>query len=80
VQVAVSELEYVIQEMQSGEQDEIEGHLRIKSPTTLTLLYIGAILARFQACHPRVSLDIVLADRPLNPAEEGFDGPPSPAS
>lgn len=54
-------------------RDELEGPLRIKAPTTLTALYLGDILAGFQNRHPRISMDIVLTDRPLNPAEEGFD-------
>ena len=45
----------------------------LKIPTTLAVPYHGTILGRFQAQHPRVSLDVVLADRPLNPVEEGFD-------
>lgn len=73
VQVAVAELDGVLEEIRRGERGEVEGHLRVKAPTTLTLLYVGAVLARFQAAHPRISLDIVLADRPLNPVEEGFD-------
>jgi DNA-binding transcriptional LysR family regulator len=52
---------------------ELEGALRIKAPTTLSILYLGAMLASFQRLHPRIVLDIVLTDRPVNPAEEGFD-------
>lgn len=72
VRAAVAELEEVLLEMARPRRD-LEGHLRVKVPTTLTILYLGAILARFQAEHPRLSLDVVLADRPLNPIEEGFD-------
>ena len=53
--------------------DEQEGLVRIKAPTSLAVLYVGEILRRFQALHPKVSLDIVLTDRALNPAHEGFD-------
>ncbi len=52
---------------------ELEGPLRVKAPTTLSILYIGAMLAAFQRMNPRVVLDVVLTDRPVNPAEEGFD-------
>jgi DNA-binding transcriptional LysR family regulator len=52
---------------------ELEGPLRIKAPTTLSILYLGAMLASFQVRHPKIVLDIVLTDRPVNPTEEGFD-------
>lgn len=72
VQSAVAELDEVLTGMARAGVD-LEGHLRIKMPTTLTILYLGAIVSQFQFKHPRVSLEIVLADRPLNPVEEGFD-------
>lgn len=72
VQSAVAELDEVLTGMARAGVD-LEGHLRLKMPTTLTILYLGAIVSRFQFKHPRVSLDIVLADRPLDPIEEGFD-------
>jgi DNA-binding transcriptional LysR family regulator len=72
VRAAVAELDEVLAEMARPRRD-LEGHLRVKVPTTLTVLYLGTILGRFQAQHPRVSLDVVLTDRPLNPVEEGFD-------
>jgi DNA-binding transcriptional LysR family regulator len=51
----------------------IEGHLRIKAPTTVTSLFLGGLLSDFQVEHPGVSLEIVLLDRSVNPLEEGFD-------
>ncbi len=51
----------------------IEGHIRIKIPTTLGVLRLGALLQEFMAAQPLISLDVVLADRSVNPAEEGFD-------
>jgi DNA-binding transcriptional LysR family regulator len=54
-------------------RDDLEGPLRIKAPTTLAVLYVGDILARFQIRYPKVTMDIVLTDRPLNPLHEGFD-------
>lgn len=53
--------------------DGIEGHLRIKAPTTFGILHLGRILAEFQTAHPRVTVEIVLVDRSANPVEEGFD-------
>jgi len=51
----------------------IEGHLRIKGPTTITSLYLGALFSEFQADNPRVTVEVVLMDRSVNPLEEGFD-------
>ena len=50
-----------------------EGHLRIKCPTTLAVLYFGEMISDFQLTHPKVSIDLVLMDRSVNPVEEGFD-------
>ena len=51
----------------------VEGQLRIKSPTTVTAVCIGALLSEFQVRHPAVSVDLVILDRSVNPLEEGFD-------
>ena len=53
--------------------DRIEGHLRIKCPTTLTILNFGEIITDFQSAHPGISVEIVLIDRSVNPVEEDFD-------
>jgi DNA-binding transcriptional LysR family regulator len=52
---------------------EIDGHVRIKGPTTITSLYLGALLSEFQVNNPRVTLEVVLMDRTVNPLEENFD-------
>jgi DNA-binding transcriptional LysR family regulator len=52
---------------------EIDGHLRIKGPTTITSLYLGALFGEFQVINPRVTLEVVLMDRSVNPLEENFD-------
>lgn len=52
---------------------EIEGHIRIKIPTTLGVLRLSDLLNRFLQQQPMISLDVVLADRSVNPIEEGFD-------
>lgn len=52
---------------------EIEGHIRIKIPTTLGVLRLSELLNRFMQQQPMISLDVVLADRSVNPIEEGFD-------
>ncbi|MBI0535900.1 LysR family transcriptional regulator [Roseomonas sp. KE2513] len=72
VRASVAEVEEVLAALARPDRD-LEGHLRVKMPTTLGILYLGPVLAAFQSRHPRVSLDVVLTDRPLNPIEEGFD-------
>ena len=52
---------------------ELEGPMRVKAPTTLTVLHLADAFARFQVLHPKVVLDVVLTDRPVNPVDEGFD-------
>ncbi len=57
----------------TAEQGGIEGHLRIQGPTTVTSMYLGALFSEFQAIHPRISLEVLLMDRSVNPLEEGYD-------
>ena len=72
VRAAVAEVDDILAELRRPDR-ALEGHLRVKLPTTLAILHLGPMLAAFQARHRRVSLDLVLTDRPLNPIEEGFD-------
>lgn len=51
----------------------VDGHLRLKVPTTLNRLLLGDMLVRFQQRHPAVSLEVIAVDRPVNPLVEGFD-------
>lgn len=52
---------------------DLEGHIRVKVPTTMAVLYLSDILYGFLRSQPKISMDIVLADRSVNPLEEGFD-------
>lgn len=71
-QALVAELDEIISGAGAPAQG-IEGTLRIKAPTTITSLYLGAMFAEFQARNPGLSLEIVILDRSVNPLEEGFD-------
>jgi DNA-binding transcriptional LysR family regulator len=51
----------------------LEGHIRIKIPSTLGVLSLSTLLNRFLRDQPMISLEVVLADRSVNPIEEGFD-------
>jgi DNA-binding transcriptional LysR family regulator len=53
--------------------DEVEGHLRIKTPTTTATTFLSSIFSSFQKAYPGITLDVVLLDRSVNPIEEGFD-------
>jgi DNA-binding transcriptional LysR family regulator len=68
----VAELDELLIDTSSSE-GEIDGHVRIKSPTTITSVYLGALFGEFQLNNPRVTLEVVLMDRSLNPLEENFD-------
>jgi DNA-binding transcriptional LysR family regulator len=72
LQTLVTELDAIFQEAQVS-TSEMEGHLRIKSPTTIAILDLGEMLTRFQIAHPKISIDLVMLDRSVNPIEEGFD-------
>jgi DNA-binding transcriptional LysR family regulator len=52
---------------------ELEGHIRVKAPTALTRLHLGKVFNEFQQANTRVTLEVVLIDRSVNPIEEGFD-------
>lgn len=68
----VAELDELLLETPASD-GEIEGHVRVKSPTTITSLYFGALFSEFQRNNPRVTLEVVLMDRSVNPLEENFD-------
>ena len=72
VRSLVADFDDTMREVSDAQQD-LEGPIRIKAPTTLTVLYLAGILTRFQTLNPRLSMEVVLADRALNPADEGFD-------
>jgi DNA-binding transcriptional LysR family regulator len=62
----------VLAEMSHSRQ-QIEGNIRIKVPTSMTVGYLAETLAEFQQQFPLVSLDVALIDRAVNPSAEGFD-------
>ncbi|KRR25881.1 transcriptional regulator [Bradyrhizobium lablabi] len=57
-----------------GEKDsDLVDHLRIKAPTSLTIARLADVFSAFQTQNPRLKLEIVLIDRPVDPVTEGFD-------
>jgi DNA-binding transcriptional LysR family regulator len=57
-----------------GEKDrDLVDHLRIKAPTSLTIARLADVFSAFQTQNPKLKLEIVLIDRPVDPVMEGFD-------
>ena len=57
-----------------GEKDhDLIDQLRIKAPTSLTIARLADMFSVFQTENPRLKLEIVLIDRPVDPVTEGFD-------
>jgi len=52
---------------------EASGLLRINVPFSFGLLHLAPLWAEFMAQHPKVTLDVTLADRMVDLVEEGFD-------
>ena len=69
---AVQEMEGALEGIQHHSV-RIEGRLRVKAPTTLTDLYLGAMLADFQKIHPAIALQLIVMDGPVHPVLDGFD-------
>ncbi len=72
VRTLVQQLDDTLAGMNSASGD-IEGHIKIKIPSTLGTLYLSDLLRQFLLEQPRISMEVVLADRSVNPSEEGFD-------
>lgn len=51
----------------------LEGHIRIKTPVSLTEQVLTRVFIDFQRRHPAVTLEVIVLDRSINPVEENFD-------
>ena len=63
------ELEGIIQKRQS----ELAGSIRITAPTGFGSKELVKAVAQFQLVHPKVMIDLQLADHVVSIIEEGFD-------
>ena len=54
-------------------QNEAQGKLRINAPMSFGTLYLSSVVADFMSLHPSISIELALADRLVDPIEEGFD-------
>ena len=52
---------------------EATGVLKINAPVSFGILHLASLWGEFAARHPRVKLDITLADRVVDLIEEGYD-------
>lgn len=52
---------------------ELSGSLRIKAPISFTVHFIGEVLNEFLLEHPKISIDLQLTNRPVNPLTENLD-------
>ena len=57
----------------SAHAGEAIGRLRINVPVTFGLLHLAPLWPAFMARHPKVELDITLADRMVDLVDEGYD-------
>lgn len=57
----------------SADQLQLRGLMRISSPTAFGIQALRPTLGDFLREHPELTLELVLNDQPVNPAEEGYD-------
>ena len=57
----------------SAQAGEAVGQLRINVPVTFGLLHLAPLWPAFMALHPKVMLDVTLADRLVDLVDEGYD-------
>jgi DNA-binding transcriptional LysR family regulator len=51
----------------------LDGHLRIKCPTSVASTYFGKLFFDFSQRHPGINMEVMLIDKTVNPIEQGFD-------
>jgi len=57
----------------SAHTGEVIGQLRVNVPVSFGLLQLARLWPRFMAAHPRVTLEVTLADRIVDLVDEGYD-------
>lgn len=57
----------------TARSDAASGLLRINAPFAFGILHLAPLWGEFKALHPKVSLDVTLADRLVDLVEEGYD-------
>ena len=54
-------------------EGELDGLIRIMTPTTITVFHLSRAFASFMSQHPKIRLEIAMVDDASNPWEKGFD-------
>lgn len=78
-QVFYARSKELLAELQEAEEeitsrrDAASGLLRINAPVTFGILHLAPLWGAFKAQHPKVTLDVTLADRLVDLVEEGYD-------
>ena len=57
----------------SSRAGEASGLLRVNAPVSFGILHLAPLWGAFASAHPKVSLDVSLADRLVDLVEEGYD-------
>lgn len=68
----LAEFDDVMRSVQHDDKN-LEGKIRIMTPTTLTTLHLGRTLSAFMAQHERITMEVSLVDQSINPEEQLFD-------
>lgn len=55
------------------DESKLVGHIRVAAPSALTFAWLGQVFTDFLAGQHRITMDVVLQDDTVNPAERGFD-------
>ncbi len=67
-----AQIEEANRELQQREAEPV-GLLRVSSPTLYGRRYLAPVISAFLTRHPKVQLELVLANRRVHPVEEGLD-------
>jgi len=54
-------------------QKDLSGHIRMASPEAFGASRLAPVAARFMAANPKITAEIVLTEREVDPGTEGFD-------
>lgn len=69
-------LEHLVEEVvgaASGGDDTVRGTVRLVAPEAFGTLFVVPVLARVQAAHPGITVELVTSTRPLSVRGSGFD-------
>src|SRR6218665_3446227 len=69
----VADLDDVLRSFRRDDDQQLEGHILLMAPTTLTAQVLSPLLAGFLREHANITMELALVDRSANPVEEGFD-------